>query len=126
MDREPSEPLRSAIDRTSAANTGPRAAHIVLDLPERVGVEVDAPSSGLLVLTDSDYPGWHVRIDGQEADILRAYSAPSAVEIPAGEHEIVFEYAPLTYRVGAILSLFSWGALIILGVVTVVGYRKEL
>jgi len=44
VDREPSERSRSAIDQPPAANSGPLAARIALDLPERVVVEVDSPS----------------------------------------------------------------------------------
>ena len=41
--------------------------------------------------------GWKMTIDGQEQPLLRADYLLRAAMVPAGEHEIVMEYAPKAY-----------------------------
>jgi len=96
----------------SAPDSG--AATITEFLPEAFTVEVSTPENAILSLAHVDYPGWHATLDGESVPILRAYSTLSAVAIPAGTHTIRFTYDPISYRIGAILSLFTWGGLAIL------------
>jgi hypothetical protein len=84
----------------------------------RVVASVVAPADSYLVLTDAWYPGWKVRVDGQEAALLRADVLFRAVHLTAGEHTVEFTYAPASFRTGLIISaaalllvlgLFVWG-----------------
>jgi hypothetical protein len=59
-----------------------------------VRFEVDPPGPCLLVLTDLDYPGWRVYVNGEERPILRAYGFARAVELSGGNAEVVFEFRP--------------------------------
>ncbi len=85
--------------------------------PEQFTIEVDTSGDAILSIAHPDYPGWRATLDGQPTDILRAYGALSAVAVPAGEHVIQFVYDPLTYQIGAIISVFTWAALGILGLI---------
>jgi hypothetical protein len=91
--------------------------------PEQFTSRVNTPTDAILSVALPHYPGWQVTVDGQPGTILRAYGALSAVAIPAGEHIIQFTYDPLTYRVGAVLSLLTWGAVGILGLIMVIQNR---
>jgi hypothetical protein len=82
-------------------------ADIVSLEPERVEIATHSPNQALLVLTDTDAPGWTARVDGEETAIHRANGLFRAVRVPAGEHRVVFRYAPMSLRVGALLSLAS-------------------
>ncbi len=104
LDRDPGFPSREA-DGAAA-----HASRIVEDRPERVVVEAEAAADALLVLTDSHYPGWEARVDGERAEILLANGLHRAVAIPAGRHRVVFEYRPRSFRVGVALSLLSLAA----------------
>jgi hypothetical protein len=88
--------------------------------PERVEIAVEAAAPGVLVLTDTYYPGWHARVDGATRQILRANGLFRAVVVPAGRHEVVFEYRPESLRLGAAVSLVS---LVILGLSPVIDAR---
>ena len=75
--------------------------------PERVVVNAGLAGDGYLVLMDTYYPGWEARLDGQPVPIYRANLIGRAVELPAGRHQIEFDYRPQTFRLGAIISLVS-------------------
>jgi len=68
---------------------------------------------GILVLSDSFYPGWQVYVDGDEKNILRANYFFRGVYVPEGEHEVVFRYAPTSFRIGMIVSLSTLASLIL-------------
>jgi hypothetical protein len=72
---------------------------------ESVRVRATLNGSGILVLTDSFYPGWHAYVDGREAKILRANYFFRAVVLSRGEHVVEFRYEPASFRVGVIVSL---------------------
>jgi hypothetical protein len=60
--------------------------------PNRVMLAVETPTPQLLFLSDAYYPDWQATIDGREAKILRADYAFRAVVVPAGNHEVAFDY----------------------------------
>jgi hypothetical protein len=69
--------------------------------PNRVVVEVHMAEPGYLVLNDTYYPGWRATVDGQRVEILAANHAFRAAQLDTGEHTVVFEYAPASFRLGA-------------------------
>jgi len=66
------------------------------------------------VLADSWYPGWNAFVNGQPAPIQRANVIFRAVRIEPGTHDIVFEYRPLSFALGASISAAS--LLIVFGI----------
>jgi uncharacterized membrane protein YfhO len=56
------------------------------------------------VLSDSWYPGWNVFVGGQPAPIDRADVLFRAVRIEPGTHDVVFEYRPLSFVFGAVIT----------------------
>jgi uncharacterized membrane protein YfhO len=94
-------------------------ARIVEYQPERVMIETNTPKDGILVLTDTYVPGWQARVDGQPAQVHVADYAFRGVRVPAGQHRVEFVYAPMSFTVGATLSLaaiafcVAWAAAII-------------
>jgi hypothetical protein len=84
---------------------------------ERVRVTANAPQAGVLVLADSFAPGWKARLDGRPCPVARANGLFRAVALPAGEHEVEFEYDPFSFEVGRAVSLASVTLLACAGVV---------
>lgn len=86
---------------------------------DHVAFDVQTATNGLLVLTDTYMPGWHATIDGQTAPLYVADHAFRAVAVPAGRHQVTFSYAPLSFRLGALISgLTLIGVLLGLGLVS--------
>ncbi len=61
----------------------------------RVVVDVEAPSAGVVVLHDLVYPGWEACVDGVPAPLLRADLLFRGVEVGAGHHSVEFAFYPL-------------------------------
>jgi hypothetical protein len=71
---------------------------------ERVMVEADLSHEGYLVLSDTYYPGWRVKVNGVEGHIHQANLLFRAVYLPAGRHTVEFQFQPTSVRVGACVS----------------------
>lgn len=73
--------------------------------PRKVFIEADLKEPGLLVLSDVYYPGWKAFVDGKESRIYRANYVMRGVPLSRGRHTVEFRYAPLSFKIGAIISL---------------------
>ena len=87
---------------------GPSVVEVVSYEPEMIRLRASLENPGYLVLTDADYPGWQVEVDGEQRDILPADLYFRAVELPAGEHEVIFRFRPASVRLGLGVSLAAW------------------
>ena len=87
---------------------------------EQVSISVHAGRAGYLVLADSWYPGWVARVDGRDTPIYRADYMFRAVPIEPGQHQVVFEYHPVSFVLGAWISGLS---AVVLLLVSIVGFR---
>src|SRR3989338_1186261 len=62
---------------------------------------------GILVLSDSFYPGWKVYVDGVERKVMRANYFFRGVLLPSGSHRVIFRYEPGSFRYGLITTLIT-------------------
>lgn len=86
-------------------------ARIPLYESQLVQIEVETPSPAILMLNDSNYPGWRAYVNGKPAPSLKADYLFRGVAVPEGKSTVEFSYEPISFRVGAMVSL---GALVIL------------
>lgn len=90
--------------------------------PNRLTYSSETSSDQLAVFSEIYYqPGWRVTIDGQPASHFRADWILRAMIVPAGKHEIVFEFYPETYVLAANVSAYS-SFLILLLLIAAIGY----
>jgi len=71
---------------------------------QRVSIQTEAPAACLVVISQTYYPAWHARVDGQPAKLWRANYAFQAVEVPAGRHRVELAYLDKTFLAGLALS----------------------
>jgi hypothetical protein len=72
--------------------------------PQDVIVDTESSQDGVLVLTDSNYPGWRAFVDGREEPILHANYLFRGVPIRAGKHTIEFIYTDDSFKAGLLIS----------------------
>ncbi len=93
--------------------------------PEKLTYESQNSQDGLAVFSENYYPeGWQATVDGKPVKIIKADYSLRALKIPAGKHQIVFEFKPEIVRKGGCISLWSYVIFIIL-VVFGIFYRYK-
>ena len=92
---------------TSSTRSTAGEARIVHYGDERVAVRARSAHGGLVVLSDTDYPGWKAEVDGHQVPLRRVDYLFRGVQVGPGTHTIVLRYEPSSYRVGWILSLLA-------------------
>lgn len=98
------------LDRDIENLIGPPSANkvkITKYSPLEIKIDTYSERPGILVLSDSFYPGWHAKVDGHPVKILRAYSIFRAIPIPGGSHEVIFRYFPLSFIAGCFISIVT-------------------
>jgi hypothetical protein len=118
----------AAVARLHAADFDP-ALTVILDEPPACASDLTAVAAGsaeiaswgpgfwhlrtqsdgaaILVVAENDYPGWIVTVDGEPAEPLTAYTTARAVCVPAGSHQVIWEFAPRSYLAGGAATLAS-------------------
>ena len=81
------------------------SASIVSYASQRVLVETQSEAPAILMLNDANYPGWRAFVNGNPAPILQADYLFRGVVVPAGHVTVEFDYAPASFRIGALISL---------------------
>jgi len=76
-------------------------------------IETQSDVDGLLVISETAYPGWQVTVDGQHAAPIIAYSTLKAVCVPEGSHTVEWRYRPASLRVGIGMSIIGLSLLIV-------------
>ena len=80
-----------------AAPAAPSAARILRYQSQHVSIEAETPVPALLVLNDTNYPGWRVYVNGQPAEMLTANFLFRGVLLPPGKSIVEFKYQPRSY-----------------------------
>jgi hypothetical protein len=101
------EPI-AAVPAPSAADDAPPAVPMrqLLRLgPATLGIDVELPQPGVLVVAEPWYPGWRVRVDGAPAGLLRVDYALRGVALPPGPHRVEMTLSCPPLRLGGSVSL---------------------
>ena len=108
---EVADPARLTIVEERAGAEAPAAgqgsASLVHHEPDRVVLEVEADRAGLLAVSEIHHERWKAFLDGEEAAVWRVNTAFRGVEIPAGRHELTFEYRSPPFSISVWISLLT-------------------
>jgi hypothetical protein len=92
------------------------AVQITSYRPEKITVHTKSEADAYLILADAYYPGWTAAIDGDATPIYQANGLFRAVQIPAGEHVVFFQFESISYQIGRWVTLVGTLIWIILAV----------
>ncbi|MFN8465107.1 MAG: YfhO family protein [Caldilineaceae bacterium] len=98
-------------------------AEIVTYHNNRVAIKATAQADGLLVLADQYFSGWEATVDGVPVPVQRVNHFMRGVPLTAGEHKVIFTFAPHSLQIGAALSVIG---LLLAAVLIVKGTRPRL
>ena len=112
------EPLRTALVEAPTGTNFADAetagtAEVTRAEPNRIEVKTACVAPSLLVLSENNYPGWRVRVDGQSRGIRRVDYNLRGLAVPAGNHVIEFSYEPRSLRTGLVITLLTLAALVL-------------
>jgi hypothetical protein len=95
--------------------------------PNKLVYQSNSTSEQLALFSEIYYPkGWIAKIDGKETSHFRANYILRSMVVPAGNHEIVFEFKPQSYKTGNAVSLASSILLIVaIGGVVFIEYKRR-
>ncbi len=80
---------------------------IIKDTPHEVEIRAEAEKDCFLVLADAFDPGWKAVMDDHPTRIYIADYLFRGVRLPAGQHQVCFQYFPLDFHMGLFISLCS-------------------
>lgn len=93
--------------------------------PNRLTYETNNAQDGIAVFSEIYYPdGWHVTIDGQPAELVRADYILRTMYVPAGQHTIEMRFDPTSLHVTEGIA-YGALALLVIGIIVAVLIAKR-
>jgi O-antigen/teichoic acid export membrane protein len=104
----------------------PSVTKVRSESPNHLELDVTAPQAGLLVVSDTWFPGWRAQVvegagaafGGQaptvEVPVYRADGMLRAVPVPAGRSTVRLEYSPMSVKLGLYATFLGLIALLLL------------
>jgi hypothetical protein len=91
-----------------------------------ISFDFNSNQDGWVVVADTWYPGWVVKLDGLTTTNYHADYLFRGLYVPSGNHIIQYIYQPTSFRVGLWLTVFSGLGLLSGVLVAMKGTRKEI
>ena len=79
--------------------------------PNKLTYKVSSEKGGIVVFSEIYYPGWKASIDGEKVEHGRANYILRAMNVPAGEHEVVFEFNPASLHTTETIAYIAFALL---------------
>jgi len=105
----PEQPVLISINKREEENN----INITHYSTDKIELESNTFSDGLLVLSELYYPGWKALVDGRKRPIYKTDLVLRSIFLPRGKHQIEFIYDPLSFKLGLYVSIFTWMGLLI-------------
>ncbi|NME72548.1 YfhO family protein [Flammeovirga aprica] len=93
----------------------------------RLKYTAESKNGGFAVFSEVWYPaGWVAKIDGEPVDIVCANYILRGINIPAGKHEITFDFDPNSFVIGGLISKIAGyiTVLLLFGAVGLIVYKE--
>jgi hypothetical protein len=88
---------------------------LISESNNRLLLRVRAIENCFLVLSDTYFLGWKVYVDGKKEKIRRANYTFRAVPLRAGNHQVEFIYRPVSFKIGAVVTVLGFISCLAIG-----------
>ena len=92
--------------------------------PSFIEMKVDTTEPGLLVISNTYFPGWKVTVDGVAKKLIRTDYAFDGVFLEKGVHIVVLAYKPLSFLIGLIFTITGIISLLLFSIILTRRMRK--
>jgi hypothetical protein len=75
-------------------------------------MEITGQGPGLLVLSEVEYPGWQVWVDGKPGQMVTVAGVLRGVDLAEGQHRINFVFRPWIVYIGIAIFIITWAGII--------------
>jgi len=76
--------------------------------PNKLEYQTNNNADGFAVFSEIYYPkGWNISIDGKPAEMVEVNYTLRGLNIPAGNHKVVFSFEPEVVKTGSTISLVT-------------------
>lgn len=83
----------------------------------------ETSKEGILVLAESDAPGWIAYVDGEKTEIISVDFDRKGLVIKPGAHQVRLCYRPLSFVVGAIITGITIICILLYGIISIIKKR---
>ncbi|MBI1388451.1 MAG: hypothetical protein GC154_08385 [bacterium] len=73
--------------------------------PESISLECETPVDDIVIIKQTWYPGWRVRLDGDDLDTAAYDGVWLSARVPAGRHHVDFYFSHGIFWTGGVVSL---------------------
>ena len=80
---------------------------IISYAPTKIILNTNFSKDSFIVLSEINYPGWTVEVDGRKNTIYPSNIIGKGVFVAPGNHRIIFKYQPKYYFTGIIISIIG-------------------
>ena len=119
-EKEQFDPSQEALvelkGREPFTNLTPGKATLISYKNSEVVIKTQSPGQSFLILSDTYYPGWKAFIDGRETTIYKTNGIVRGTFVSPGTHLVRFVYSPLSFKIGALVSISTLIPLILLSI----------
>jgi len=105
--------------------TGKPSATLTTYEPNKLTYKVQSDEGGVLVFSEIYYPGWTATVDGVDVPLGRVNYVLRALQIKAGEHEVVLSFFPKSISITETIAYIASAALLILFLLALFFYWKK-
>jgi hypothetical protein len=79
-----------------------------------VAIRARLACTGMVILSDTYFPGWHAYVDGASTRIYEVNEAMRGVVVPTGQHTVTMRYRPASATIGGVCGITALlGALVL-------------
>ena len=115
-------------DALETATLGEGTVELTHYAPNELHYKVQSAEGGVVVFSEIYYPGWTATIDGTAAELGRANYILRALRVPAGEHEIIMEFRPVSVETTDTVAFLAIGGihgLLIAAIIVTIRKRRK-